>query len=547
MQRTLTVGEYLLSAVKNMGAKEVFGIPGDMILGFFKLIENDPDVTLYTFSHEPAVGFAAIGAARAIHKPAVAVVTYGPGALGLLNSVACAYAEKTPLVVIAGGPPLSVRANSNFSLHHTVKDVDTQLKVYTQVTAEAAVLDHPETAATKISKALTTCQEQMLPVYIEVPADIVNQPLNVPAQISPYPLGLDEKAVQQAADEVLLRISQAEKPVVMLGVEAVRFGLVDPIAALAQRLNLPFVSTMLSRDVLPLDAANFFGVFLGNAGNSAAEKLVVDSDFVLMLGEDLTDVNLGAKLASVKAVEIVRCVSGAVKVGAQVYRGVPLKALVAKLSCSKVTAAKEFGFPEKADLPLPCRSRPIGSSGSSMGTDGIVDAVNLFFREHGEMPVISDTGDCLFATLRLEASSVIGSSFYGTMGFAVPAAIGYAVTAKKRPLVLVGDGGFQMTGQEICHCPRYGVNPIFIVVNNRLWGMEQLFHPSAINELVNWRYAELAKLWGGNGYLCRTRKELDAALRDAKNHAAFSLIEVITNRNTLSIPLRNYVAAQKAK
>jgi indolepyruvate decarboxylase len=79
MEAGLTIGKYLLQALKELGIREVFGIPGDMVIRFFKIIEDDPDLNLYTFSHEPGVGFAAIGASRATHRPAVACITYGAG------------------------------------------------------------------------------------------------------------------------------------------------------------------------------------------------------------------------------------------------------------------------------------------------------------------------------------------------------------------------------------------------------------------------------------------------------------------------------------
>ena len=537
LQNNLTIGEQLLNSVKSIGIDSIYGIPGDLIIKFFKLIENDPKLKLYTFSHEPAVGFAAIGAARATQKPAVACVTYGPGGLSLLNSVACAYAEKVPLIVIAGGMPMSVRGQ-DFSMHHTVKGFDTQLKVYREVTEEAVVLDNPDTAAAEIIKALAVCQETMLPVYIEVPADMVTVPIK-PSQEPAQPRLFDEKELKEALNLIVSRFSSAKKPVLMMGVEALRFGLVNQIITLAETLGVPVVSTMLARDCMPNEAPNFYGVYLGSAGNPDADRLVADSDFVLMLGEDLTDVNFGLKLASLKANDIVRCCSGKVKAGAYVYRGVPLKKLVHELSEAQVQ--RQFALPEKTPTQTVKTSK--GTS-APLATDDIIDTVNLFFGECGEMPVISDTGDCLFATLRLKASSIVGSSFYGTMGFAVPAAIGYALASKKRPLVLVGDGAFQMTGQEICHCPKYGINPIFIVNNNRSWGMEQLFHPSAINDLADWCYAKMAQLWGGKGYVCSTRQELWEALESAKDEQVFSLIEVHTGTE-LSEPLRTYVLGQR--
>ena len=96
MSNKFTVGEFLVQADKeNEGAKSVFGIPGDMVIRFFKVIEDDPNLKLYTFSHEPGVGFAAIASARATCKPAVACITYGAGGLNMLNAVACAYARNS--------------------------------------------------------------------------------------------------------------------------------------------------------------------------------------------------------------------------------------------------------------------------------------------------------------------------------------------------------------------------------------------------------------------------------------------------------------------
>ena len=103
----MNVGEALLTALKDHGARQVFGIPGDFVLGFFKVIEESGLLPLHTLSHEPSVGFAADAAARISCAPGVAVVTYGAGALNMVNPVAAAYAEKSPLVVISGAPGAS--------------------------------------------------------------------------------------------------------------------------------------------------------------------------------------------------------------------------------------------------------------------------------------------------------------------------------------------------------------------------------------------------------------------------------------------------------
>jgi indolepyruvate decarboxylase len=535
-----TIGEYLLKEIKSLGTKRVYGIPGDMVIKFFKLLEDDAEIEICTFSHEAGAGFAAVAEARALGKPSVAVVTYGPGVLNVVNAVACAYAEKTPLVLIAGGPPLSAR-NGDFFLHHTVKSCTSMLKAVSQITAASVLLDNSEKAQAKIAEALTVCQEQMLPVYLEIPADMINQKISLHQTLT-NKTKVNEGNLKQAITLITQNLLQAEKPVIMMGIEAERFNLKSQILDWAKKLGLPVVSTVLARDQMPNHDRNFFGAYLGAAGTPIAEKLVAESDFVLILGEMLSDVNLGAKLAATKQGKIIGCFDQEVYTQDKSLANVPLSSLVFELE--KIIIEKKWAaLPSKTPVQV---NRTCKATAQPLRMGEIIDAVNWLFGEHGEMPVIVDTGGALFASLSIQASVVLAPSFYGTMGFAVPAAIGYQLATQKRPLVLVGDGGFQMTGQEICHCPRYKINPIFIVINNRRWGMEQLFHPEArFNELVDWPYAELAELWGGKGYRAENCQQLYEALKDAQKQRCFTLIEAVTERDELSKELMAWITEQK--
>jgi indolepyruvate decarboxylase len=540
MGYNLTVGEYLLQAIKEIGVRAIFGIPGDMVIRFFKVIEDDPDLDLYTFSHEPGVGFAAIGSARATQKPAVACVTYGAGALNMLNSVACAYAEKTPLIVISGGPGEREKVKGDF-LHHTVKDFNSQIKIYKEVTEEAVLLDSPKTAYVKIQKALSACQEFMRPVYIEIPRDMVDEEILIPEVKKTFSYPINENAVKETADEILQKVAEAKMPVILAGVETERFNLKDSILWLAENLNIPIVTTFLARDIIPQEHTHYFGTYEGLAGNPVAMKLVEDSDCLIMLGVIIADTNLGIKIKRLKRGNLILSVSREVFIRNHIYRDVPLKLLLEELLRRKVEK-KNFTFPAKPKLVI---NKSCKFTDKLVTTKEIIDAINWFSSEYGEMPIISDTGDCLFTTLKIRAPMVMASAYYSTMGFATPAAIGYALTTGNRPLVLLGDGAFQMTGQEMCHCPRYGINPIFIVFNNKRWGMQQLFYPTAgFNELVNWPYSRIAELWNGKGYLCDTCQKLYSAFEDAKDNKEFSLIEVLLEREELSEEILEWAKEQ---
>ena len=136
----MNLTESLLGALRDHGAKQIFGIPGDFALPFFRVIEESGILPLHTLSHEPAVGFAADAAARVGQGLGVAAVTYGAGALNMVNAVAAAYAERSPLVVLSGGPGKG-ESGSGLLLHHQARTLDSQYQIFREITCEQARLD----------------------------------------------------------------------------------------------------------------------------------------------------------------------------------------------------------------------------------------------------------------------------------------------------------------------------------------------------------------------------------------------------------------------
>ncbi|HET9833272.1 MAG TPA: thiamine pyrophosphate-dependent enzyme, partial [Vicinamibacterales bacterium] len=178
----------------------------------------------------------------------------------------------------------------------------------------------------------------------------------------------------------------------------------------------------------------------------------------------------------------------------------------------------------------------------------VVFELNEFLAAHRDTPVVVDTGDALFAAVDIRANEIVGPAYYATMGFAVPAALGVEIASGKRPVVLVGDGAFQMTGPEISQAPVYGCRPIVVVFNNARWEMLQAFFPDAgYNTTVPWPFAKLADLWGGRGRNARTPGEFTRALNEAWQDDSFTVIDVGLERGDLSPILRGFVEAFKAK
>src|SRR5262249_10258123 len=206
-----TVATALLHALKAHGARELFGIPGDFVLPFFKVIEDSAILPHYTLSHEPAVGFAADSAARYKGGLGVAVVTYGAGAFNLVNAVAGAYAERSPVVVVSGAPGARERASGLF-VHHQARAIDSQLAVFREITCDQAVLNDPAAAPQEIARTLRSARELSLPVYIELPRDLVGAATQAVPVLPRRPA--DPGALAECADEILQRLANAKAPVI---------------------------------------------------------------------------------------------------------------------------------------------------------------------------------------------------------------------------------------------------------------------------------------------------------------------------------------------
>jgi indolepyruvate decarboxylase len=160
------------------------------------------------------------------------------------------------------------------------------------------------------------------------------------------------------------------------------------------------------------------------------------------------------------------------------------------------------------------------------------------------MAVIADPGDSLFGALDLTSrkqTEFLSPAFYTTMGFAVPGAIGVqCANPRLRPLVLVGDGAFQMTGMELTTAVRQGLNPIVVVLNNRGYGTERLLLEGSFNDVWSWQYHRLPDLLGaGHGFEVVTETDLERAMQAAlANRDSFSLLNVHLEPNDLSPALQ---------
>jgi indolepyruvate decarboxylase len=541
-----TIGTALLERLHGLGLKHIFGIPGDYILNLCALIEQSPIQFIGT-TREDSAGFAADAYAR-LNGIGAACVTYCVGGLNTVSPIACAYAERSPVVLLSGSPGLSERLR-NPLLHHMVRNFSTQQEVFEKVTIAATVLNDPLTAEREIDRTLMALMRYKRPVYIEIPRDQVNVPLvGAPHRYCEAEDESDPGALAEAVAEVRAMLSIAERPVVLAGAEVHRFGLQNELVRLVERMNAPVASTLLGKSVIREDHPLYIGVYSGMFGRDEVQKFVDDADCLLMLGSILTDIDLGAYSAILSEGRTIHATADRVAVKHHRYEDVGFDAFVRALNKTPLPS-----FPPRP-LPVYSAAFPETPSGDSpvtvRGLFGHLDR-----RLDAKTVVIADVGESLFAAADLrvhESAEFLSPAYYTSMGFAVPAAVGAGFAAPSlRPLVLVGDGAFQMTGTELATCIRHGQAPIVLILNNHGYSTEREIMEGPFNDIHEWEYEKVCDLLGGGiGHKIATHgalvHALDTAMADPERLHVLNILLDPADRSPAMVRLAHRLAERLA-
>lgn len=524
-QATLSIGQYLIDRIADLGVKHVFGLPGDYVLGLYKMIEQSP-LKLVGMTREDSAGFAADAYAR-VNGLGCMCVTYCVGGLSACNSVAGAFAEKSPVIVLSGSPGLGERAE-NPLLHHMVKDFETQHDVFKHLTVASAALNDPETAFGEIDRVLEAVVRYKRPVYLELPRDLVHVTQPAPGRPRPSPAHSDPDALREALDEAAEMLMAAKRPAILADVEVHRFQLQDELIKLAERMGIPIATTILGKSVISEAHPLFAGIYQGAMGRPETTELVESADCLLMLGCFLTDINLGVFTAKLDPSRCIDATSEGLRIRHHHYQNVQLGDFIRGLIQRN---------PKVNPTPVPKLANPfedveIGSGDSPTTSAKVFARLNRLLNQTSGTTVIADIGDSLFGATDLEMdrqTEFLSPAYYASMGFGLPAAVGAGMAnPKSRTLVIVGDGAFQMTGMELSTIARNGFNPIVVVLNNRGYTTERFLLDGSFNDIHNWAYHRVPEMLGtGWGMEVRTVAELDEGLARAwENTKSFSILNI---------------------
>ena len=522
MKQEYTVSRYILERLHQAGVGHLFGVPGDYTLDFLDEVLASPIRWVGT-CNELNAGYAADGYAR-MNGIAGAVVTYGVGGLSIVNAVAGAYAEQVPMIVVSGAPSTR-RRDSGALVHHLVDNYQLQYDVFRKITAAAAILSDPETAPGEIDRVVGQCMARKLPGYLELPADMACAPCRRPAGELAWPVAVsDPAALAECVAETARRFERATRPAMLAGMELMRQRLGADALRLVETVEIPFASMLSSKSLLPEFHPQFAGIYQGGWSRESVRRQVEESDCLLSLGVWMTDLDTGLFSVHFDENRVVSAGGGRVRIGHHEYDNVQLGDFVRGLVSALRPRSYVQSHPaQRRTIPPPFAAQPA----CTLTAARLYECLDDFLDD--QMVLLAEPGDAFCAApdfLIEEAENFIVQTYYASIGFCTPAALGVALARPdKRPVVLTGDGALQMTAQEISTLIRQRCPAIVVVVNNDGYLIERELHEDgAYNDIQPWRYARLPALFDPDGAAsvgvrATTEEELVAALAAAREQA----------------------------
>ncbi|KAH7131032.1 thiamine diphosphate-binding protein [Dactylonectria macrodidyma] len=524
---TCTVGDYLAERLAQIGVRHHFIVPGDYNLVLLDKLEAHPALTEVGCTNELNCSLAAEGYARA-NGVGVCVVTYSVGAFSAFNGVGSAYAENLPVIIVSGAP--NTNDVGQRLLHHTLGDYDFtyQLEMAKKITCCAVAIRGAVHAPELIDRAIRMALLRRKPAYIEVPTNLSGESCAQPGPISALvePTPSDGPALDAAVARASEYISTKQKLVILVGPKVRRAGAEQELLRLVEAIGCAVVLQPAAKGSFPEDHAQFAGIFWGQVSTLAADVIVNWADVLICAGTAFTDYSTVGWTALPSVPQLVVDMESVTLTDPSAYFShVRLCDFLSRLA--EAASWNDGTMVEYNRLRL---DPPLGhpSRGQEMLTrKEVVRQMQLLLTP--ETTVFAETGDSWFNGIQLCLPS--GAEFeiemqWGHIGWTIPASFGYALAKpERRTIVMIGDGAFQMTVQEVSQMVRYGVPIIMLLMNNRGYTIEVEIHDGLYNRLQNWNYGLLVRAFnstesGGRalGLQAHTAEQFSDALDRAMVH-----------------------------
>jgi len=539
LTEVLTGSQILCRVLLEQGVDLLFGYPGGAIMPFYHALPEYPELRHVLVRHEQAAAHAADGYARVTGRAGVCVATSGPGATNLVTGLATAHMDSTPVVAITGQVPRAMMGRDAFQ--------ETDIIGITQPITKHSVLIHDvEDLADAVRDALAIAVEgRPGPVLVDIPKDV--QQAKTEWRDGGTEGWRGERAAMPGSElsEAVRLIGEAERPLIMAGHGVILSGAYEELRTLAERTGIPVITTLLGISGFPESHPLHLGM-PGMHGEVHVNRAIQQADLILGIGlrfDDRVTGNLAAfaRGAKVIHVELDRSEIGknvAIDVGLVGDAREILRALldeVAPRDCEEWRAA----------ITAFMRPRHEGFR-EGLSPETILGAIDE--ATAGRCTIVSDVGQHQMWVAKLypyrRPNTHITSGGLGTMGFAVPAAMGAALARPDEPVwAISGDGGFQMNMQEMATMVQEGIPVKMAVFNNGYLGMvrqwQQFFHGRRYSATPIWSpdYVRVAEAYGIFGRRVERGAEVDDAVRDAIAHPGPALVEFLIEQEANVFPM----------
>ena len=521
------IGEFLLRRLEEVGVRHIFGVPGDYNLELLQQLEDRRRPEWIGNCNELNAAYAADGYAR-MNGLGALFVTEGVGALSAMNGIAGAYCEHVPVICVCGSIPQEA-IDCGWLMHHTMADgsQDRFYRAFAEVTLAQARLT-PENAVAEIDRLILAAWRQKLPVYMELPSDMGYVEIEVPEAplMLSYPLS-EEESLARCCEKIVARLQHASRPVLLLDIDADRFGVEKQVAALADRLQLAVATMPGSKGIFCEQSPLFAGVYCGACSTPTVREMVESSDCLLTIGYRRVDSTSGIFTDDLPG-NTIHLRGQSVCVEEESFEDVFLGELLSRLVAETEVRPKRPCVVVESTQAEACvkSQRPLSQRECWQAMQQFLQPGDLLVAENG-------TSGAGVAGLQLPCrSTLITQAVWGSIGYSLGCLLGTLMAApERRQILFIGDGSFQLTAQELSTMLRHELKPYIFLINNGGYTIERtiLGRTAKYNDIANWRYTELAKSMSRTQeietFVVHDRQELDAVL--TSTHRGMVFVELV--------------------
>ena len=551
-----TGAQILVEALVYEGVDTIFGYPGGAVLHIYDELWRARDcITHYLVRHEQGAVHMAEGYARATGRAGVALVTSGPGATNAVTGIANAYMDSTPLVVITGQVPKHLIGTDAF------QEVDTVGITRPCVKHNYLVRDVRDLAGVVREAFHLARSGRPGPVVIDIPKDVSaaradqSRLDHVGFPFSTASPTLDRKAAERAFKATL----SAQRPIVYVGGGIANSVADDALRRFAEALRLPVTPTLMGLGGFPSSHPLCLGM-LGMHGTYAANMAVAECDLLIALGVRFDDRVTGKLATFAPHARVIHVDIDPANIGKNVAPALALAAdvkQVLEVFLTMVQGENEQRLHESIEsravwwdrIRAWQHSQPLRFAGSQHQIKPQTVIRELHRLTKGDAIITTDVGQHQMWVAQFypftKTRQLITSGGLGTMGFGLPAAIGAQLARPNEFVVaVVGDGGFQMTNQELATAVQYGLPVKIVVMNNGYLGMvrqwQEMFYDRTYSEVdisVAPDFVKLAEAYGAAGFRAETPDELPRALAATLSHKGVAVIDVAVAKEENVFPI----------